>query len=119
MEALGSPSISRAPMGGSHAFLIRVYAGDRYHDNTLSFANLRSILLLQDFFRNIFDRLCVFVFVSFWSYFLCESTHYEKQKKKQKKKKKKKNIKITTIYKQVEQTHYCVEVFSDYYVKIA
>ena len=49
-----------------------------------------------------FDRLCVFVFVSFLSFF-CESIHYEKQKKK--KKKKKKNIKITIymIYKPVEQ----------------
>ena len=51
MEALGSPSISRAPMRGGHAFEYRklVYAGDRHNDNTLSVAYLKSILLLQDF----------------------------------------------------------------------
>ena len=46
----------------------------------------------------------------------------KKKKKKKKTKKKKKNHKnnITTIYKPVEQTHYCVEVsFLDYHVKRA
>ena len=41
-----------------------------------------------------------FIFVRFWSCVLSESTHDEKRGKK--------NIKITTIYKPVEQTHYCV-----------
>ena len=38
MEAFGSPSISRAPMGGGHAFRIPkiVYADGRYNDNILS-----------------------------------------------------------------------------------
>ena len=51
MEASGSPSISRTPMGGGHAFRIPklVYADDRYNDNILSFAYLKSILLLKDF----------------------------------------------------------------------
>ena len=44
---------------------------------------------VSGFFLKTFDRLFVFVFVSFCSFF-CESTHYEKQKKKKKKKKKKK-----------------------------
>ena len=32
---------------------------------------------------------------------------------------KKKTLKITTIYELVEQTHYCVEVFTDYHMKRA
>ena len=50
MEALGSSSISWAPMGGGHAFRYRkqVYADDRYNDNILSFAYLcRSFLRLS------------------------------------------------------------------------
>ena len=40
MEALGSPSILQAQMGGGHAFRIpKVYADDSY-DNILSFAYL-------------------------------------------------------------------------------
>ena len=42
MEALGSPSILRAPMGGGMLSKYRklVYADDRYNDNILSFAYL-------------------------------------------------------------------------------
>ena len=42
MEALGSPSILRAPMGGGHASEYRklVYADDRYNNNILSLAYL-------------------------------------------------------------------------------
>ena len=42
MEALGNPSISRAPMGGAMLSEYRklVYADDRYKDNILSFAYL-------------------------------------------------------------------------------
>ena len=50
MEALGSPSISRAPMGGAMLSEYRklVYADDRYNDNILSFAYLcRSVLWLS------------------------------------------------------------------------
>ena len=52
MEALDSPSISRAPMGGAMLSEYRklAYADGRYNDNTLSWAYLKSILLLQDFF---------------------------------------------------------------------
>ena len=54
MKALGSPSISRAPMGGAmlSEYLKLVYADGRYmyNDNTLSCAYLKSNLLLQDFF---------------------------------------------------------------------
>ena len=51
MEIFGSPSISRAPMDGAMLSEYRnlVYADDRYNDNILSFAYLKSILLLQDF----------------------------------------------------------------------
>ena len=52
MEAVGSPSISLAPMGGGHMlseYQTLLYASDRYNNNTLSFAYLKSILLLQDF----------------------------------------------------------------------
>ena len=50
MEALGSPSISRAPMGGAMLSEYRklVYADDKYNDNKLSFAYLcRSFLRLS------------------------------------------------------------------------
>ena len=50
MEALGSPSISRAPMGGAMLFEYRklVYADDRYNDSILSLAYLcRSVLRLS------------------------------------------------------------------------
>ena len=42
MEALGSPSISRAPTGGAMLSEYRkpVYADDRYNDNILLFAYL-------------------------------------------------------------------------------
>ena len=53
MEALGSPSISWAQWAGAGAMLSEyqklVYAGDRSTNNKLSFAYLKSILLLQDF----------------------------------------------------------------------
>ena len=88
MEALGSPSISQAPMGGGHAFRKLVYAGNRHND--IHYLSLPEIqFTASGFFLKTFDCLCVIVFVSFWSFFFCESTHYEKQKKKKKKKKKK------------------------------
>ena len=70
-----------------------VYAGVRYNDNTLSFANLKSILLLQDFSKT-FLTVCAFLssflfgLVFFFFFFLfSESTHYEKQREKKKKQK--------------------------------
>ena len=50
MEALGSPTVSRAPMGGAMLSEYRklVFADDRYNDNILSFAYLcRSFLRLS------------------------------------------------------------------------
>ena len=50
MEALGSPSISLAPMGGAmlSEYWKLVYADDRYDDSILSFAYLcRSCLRLS------------------------------------------------------------------------
>ena len=40
-----------------------------------------------------------------------------KGSKKKKKKKKKRTLEMTTICEPVEQTHYCVEVFTVYHVK--
>ena len=69
MEALGSPSISRAPMGGAMLSEYRklVYNGDRYNNSTPSFACLKSILLLQDFPKDFlpFVRFCRFFFFFF------------------------------------------------------
>ena len=64
MEALGSPSISRAPMGRDHAFRKLVYAGNRHND--IHYRSLPEIhFTASGFFLKTFDRLCVFVFVSF------------------------------------------------------
>ena len=113
MKALSSPPFSRAPMGGDHAFRIP-------KTNEIFFTALGFFLKSFDlcaffffilsyffiffffFFLFFFFFFFVCVFVSYWSCF-CESTHYEKKKKN--------NIKITTIYKPVEQTHYCAKVF--------
>ena len=77
--------------GGGHAFRKLVYAGNRHND--INYRSLPEIhFTASGLFLKTFDRLCVFVFFSFWSFF--ESTHYEKLKK------------ITTIYmiyKPVEQ----------------
>ena len=92
MEALGSPSISRAPMGGDHAFRKLVYAGNRHND-----IHYRSLLEIHftpsGFFLKTFDRLCVFVFVSFFFcffffFFFFLSLHIMKSGKRN-------NIKIT------------------------
>ena len=92
MEALGSPSISRG-----------VYADDRYNDTIVRLPE--SILLLQDFPKDFWPFMRYFRrFVSFF-FFFSESAQYEKQKNK---KTKKKHMKITTIYKPVEQTHACI-----------
>ena len=109
MEALGGQSISRASMGGGHAFRLPKTSVCRWQVRRHYRSLLKSILLLQDFPKDFWP------FVRFLSLFLfdlvlSESAHYEKQKQK-KKKKKKKNMKITTIYKPFEQAHYCVELF--------
>ena len=86
-----------------------VYAGNRHND----IHYLKCILLFQTFPKDI-GPFVLFLFLFLFGLFF-ESAHYEKQEKNiKKKKKKKKNIKRTTIYmiyKQVEQTDYCVEAF--------
>ena len=75
-----------------------VYAGNRHND--IHYRSLPEIhFTASGFFLKHFDRLCVFVFVSFW-YFFFFFFFFFLQKNKQKK-----PIKITTIYmiyKQVE-----------------
>ena len=72
-------------MGGGHAFRKLVYAGNRHND--IHYRSLPEIhFTASRFFLKTFDRLCIFVFVSFWSFFFffffCGFKHYEKQKKK-------------------------------------
>ena len=69
------------------------------------------------FFLKNFDRLCVFVFVSFWSFLFCESTHYEKQKKN-KKKKHKNNNNLYDLQTGLTNTLLC-RSFSEYHEKRA
>ena len=91
-----------------------VYAGNRH--NNIHYRSLPEIhFTASGFFVKTFDRLCVFVFVSFW-YFFCESTHYEKQKEK--KKKKKNNNNLHDIQTGRTNTLLC-RSFSDYHVKRA
>ena len=74
MEALGSPSISRASMGGAMLSENRklVNAGNRYND--IHYRSLPEIhFTALGFF---FVRFCLCFFLVF---FFCESTHYEKQ----------------------------------------
>ena len=91
-----------------------MYAGDRYNDNTLSFANLKFILLLQDFFQEILT-VCAFCLCFFLVFFA--SLGIMKSRYKKKKKKKKKKIHKDSNNLQTEQTHDCAEAFSDYHVK--
>ena len=90
MEASGSPSISRASMGGGHAFRKLVYAGNRHND--IHYRSLPEIhFTASGFFLKTFDRLCVFVFVSFRSFFA--SLHIMKSRKTNKQTNKKNNNK--------------------------
>ena len=116
MEALGSPTISRARWAGAMLSENRKlrYAGNRYND--IHYRSLPEIhFTASGFFLKTFDCLCLFVFVSFWSFFFANLHIMKSRKNKTKKKQKtKKNIQITTIYmmyKPVKQTHYCVKVF--------
>ena len=90
MEALGSPSIWRDPMGGGHAFQIPKTSVCR-------------LQVQRPYTFVIFDCLCIFVFVSFWfcfSFLFFASLHITrktKTKTKQKRKKKKKNKKKKNI----------------------
>ena len=67
MEALGSPSISRAPMGEGHAFRIPkpVYADDRYNDNIISFAYMSKffkIITWKERKVNVLSKLYIKVY---------------------------------------------------------
>ena len=75
MEALGTPLSSI----------------DRYNDNTLSFAYLKYIILLQDFSVCAFLSLCPFglVFLRVYTLGKAEKQNNNNNKKKKKKKKKK------------------------------
>ena len=58
-----------------------VYADDRYNGTIV---RLSEIHFTASGFSQRFLTVCAFfVFVSFWSCFLSESAHYEKQKKQQ------------------------------------
>ena len=96
MEALGSPSISRVPMGGrrrgaawgggGHAFRIPKTSVCRWQvQRQYTFVRLPEIhFTASGLFLKIFDYLCIFVcFFLVLFYFFCESTCYEKQEKKQ------------------------------------
>ena len=68
----------------------QVYADNRY--NNIHYRSLPEIhFTASGFSLKTFDRLCVFVFVSFWSFFA--SLHIMKSKKKKTKTKTKKNKK--------------------------
>ena len=71
MEALGSPSISRVPMGGGHAFRIpKTNVCQWQVQRQYTIVHYREVhFTASGFFLKIFYRLCVFVFVSFWSFF--------------------------------------------------
>ena len=116
MEALGSPSISRAPKGGGHAFRIpKTIVCRRQVQRQYIIVHLTELqFTASGFFPQDFLSFPPYNFVSFsfWSFFLfffffffCESTRYEKQRKK--------NIKVTIIIYHVykpSNEHYCVDV---------
>ena len=73
MEALGSPSISWAPIGGGHAFRKLVYAGNRHND--IHYCLLPEIhFTASGFFLKTWDHLCaflsLFLFGPFFFFFL-------------------------------------------------
>ena len=87
IEVLGSPSISWAPMGGDHALRLPKTGVCRWQvQRQYTIVRLPEIhYTASGFFLKIFDRLCVFVLVSFWSFF-CESHIMKSRKKKNNKK---------------------------------
>ena len=88
-----------------------VYAGNRHND--INYRSLPEIhFTASGFFLKTFERLCVFVLVSFF----CESTHYEKQRKK--KNKHKNNNNLHDLQTGRTNTLLC-RSFSDYHVKRA
>ena len=113
-----------------------VYAGNRHND--IYYRSLPEIhFTASGFFLKTFDRLCLFVFVSFcccccfcsfvcffccffvFCFFVCffvvvffTSLYIMKSRKKKRKKKKKKRKNNNNLHDlQTGRTHYCVEVF--------
>ena len=80
MGALGSPSISRAPMGGGYAFRILITSKCRWQvQRQYAFVRLPEIhFTTSGFFLKFFNRLCVF------SFFLFCGLHIMKSRKKPK-----------------------------------
>ena len=126
MEALGSPSISRAPMGGGHAFRIpKTIVCRRQVQRQYIIVHLTELqFTASGFFPQDFLSVPPYNFVSFsfWSFFLFfffffffflfffsifASLHVMKNREK-------KNIKVTIIIYHVykpSNEHYCVDVF--------
>ena len=116
METLGSPSISRAPMGVGHAFRKLVYAGNRYND--IHYRSLPEIhFTASGFSLKTFDCLCVFVFVSFFFFASLHITKSRKNKTK-KEKKEKQNNNLHNLHTGRTNTLLC-QSFSLYHVKRA
>ena len=104
-------------MGGGHAFQKLVYAVNRHHD--IHYRLLPEIYFTASVFLKTFDHSCIFVFVSFWSLFFCESTHYEKQRNINKQKKKHKNNNNLHDLQTGRTNTLLCRSFSDYHVKRA
>ena len=103
-----------------------VYAGNRYND--IHYRSLPEIhFTASGFFLKTFDRLCVFVFVSFWSFYLQimksrkKQTNKKQQQKKNNNKKKKKQHKNNNLLDlQTGRTNTLLcRSFSDYHVNSA
>ena len=85
--------------------------GTMYNDNTLLFAYLKSVLLLQDFslrFVNVCAFFALFLFgLVFFFFFVFFFAHLHIMKSS----KKKTNLKITTVYKNRSNKHIIVLKF--------
>ena len=94
-----------------------VYAGNRYDD--IYYRSLPvTHFTAAGFFLKTFDRLCVFVFVSFWSFFFFfffASLHIMKSRKKKKNIKNKNNL----LDLQTSRTNTLLcRSFSDYHASL-
>ena len=105
-------------MGMGHAFRIPKTSVCRWQvQRQYTFVRLPEIhFTASGFFLKIFTvcAFCLCFFLVFLFVFFFESTCYHDYEKQEKT-----TLKITTIYEPVEQSHYCVEVFTDYHVKRA
>ena len=110
MDALGSPSISRAPMGGAYAYRTPKSNVCRWQvERQYDIVRLPEIhFTAPRFLLKIFDRLCVLFFsiLFFFLFFLRIYTLWQADNKKQKKKKKKKkNTKKQKTKKKKKKKH--------------